>query len=71
MNELHFVRDLVCLEVRDESFWTKTIMPETLCWDPKTCDEAEKWERLDLVLALSFLPAPEKVEVYQWKGLVR
>jgi hypothetical protein len=71
MNELQFVRDLVCLEVRDEPFWTETTVPETLYGNPATYDEAEKWERMDLVLALALLPVPGKIGVYQRRGLVR
>jgi hypothetical protein len=65
------VRELVCLEVRDEPFWTETTVPETLYGDPATYDEAEKWEQMELVLALALLPVPEEIGVYQRKGLVR
>jgi hypothetical protein len=71
MNELQFVQDLICLEVRDEPFWTETTVPDGLHGDPKTYDEAEKWEQMDLVMALALLPVPGEMGVYQRKGLVR
>jgi hypothetical protein len=46
-------------------------VPETLYGDPATYDEAEKWERMDLVLALALLPVLGEIGVYQRKGLVR
>lgn len=68
-NELQFVHDLVCLEVRDEPFWTETTMPGSLYG--KTCETAEQWEQMDLVLALALVPVSGGVGVYQRKGLLR
>lgn len=69
VNELQFVQNLVCLEVRDEPFWTETTIPHTLYG--VTYDTAEKWKQKDLVLALALVPVPGDVGLYQRTGLVR
>lgn len=69
INELQFTRMLTCLEIRDEPFWTETILSESVFGT--TCDTEEKWEDMDLVVALALSPVPGQEGVYQRKGLIR
>jgi tellurite resistance-related uncharacterized protein len=69
INELQFTKTLVCLEVRNEPFWTETTIPHSIFG--KSPGEKEEWEQMDLVMGLALLPRPGNDGQFQRKGLVR
>jgi len=69
INELQFTKTLVCVEVRDEPFWTETTMPESIFGEQES--KVEAWEEMDLVMGLALLPVTGHDRHFQRKGLVR
>ncbi|GAB7332147.1 hypothetical protein MBLNU13_g04021t2 [Cladosporium sp. NU13] len=69
INELQFTKTLICLEVRDEPFWTESTIPHSVFGVPP--GEKKEWKELDLVMGLALLPLPGHDGQFQRKGLVR
>lgn len=69
MNELQFVKEVVCLEAQDEPYWSRIHLPESVFG--KTFTSEEELEEMGLVMAIALLPVPGYHGVYQRRGLVR
>jgi hypothetical protein len=69
LSELQFTRTLICLEVRDEPFWTETTIPYSLFETPP--DNEEAWQAMDLVMGLALTPVPDHEGWFVRKGLIR